>query len=95
MEITKEAALAAAGLPTPEQLTAINRMSKSPLAAEQVYVFSLRLCDDQPDRDLERFDKAALAPLAEMFVGKTGILDHKWAADGQVARIFQAGVETE
>lgn len=74
MEITKEAALAAAGLPSPEQLAAINRMSKSPLAAEQVYVFSLRLCDDQPDRDLERFDKAALEPLAEMFVGKTGIL---------------------
>lgn len=90
MEITKEAALRTAGTPNPEQLEAINRMTKSPLAAEQVYVFSLRLCDDQPDRDYEQFDTGALAPLAEMFIGKTGIMDHKWASGGQVARIFAA-----
>lgn len=90
MEITKEALLRTAGAPSPEQLAEINKLAKSPLAAEQVYVFSLRLCDDQPDRDFERFDAEALAPLAELFVGKTGIMDHKWAANGQVARIFGA-----
>lgn len=95
MEITKEAVLRTAGTPNPEQLEAINRLTKSPLAAEQVYVFSLRLCDDQPDRDYERFDREALAPLADLFIGKTGIMDHKWACGGQVARIFAAEAVTE
>ena len=95
MEITKEAAVKTAGTPSPRQLEAINRLTKSPLSAEQVYVFSLRLCDDQPDRDFERFDREALPGLAELFVGKTGIMDHKWAAGGQVARIFEAQAVTE
>ncbi len=95
MEITKEAAVRTAGTPDPRQLAAINRLTKSPLSAEQVYVFSLRLCDDQPDRDHERFDREALPRLAELFVGKTGIMDHKWAAGGQVARIFDAQAVTE
>lgn len=95
MEITKEAAVKTAGTPSPQQLEAINRLTKSPLSPEQVYVFSLRLCDDQPDRDYERFDREALPRLAELFVGKTGIMDHKWAAGGQVARIFAAQAVTE
>ena len=95
MEITKEAAVKTAGTPSPRQLEAINRLTKSPLSAEQLYVFSLRLCDDQPDRDYERFDREALPELAQLFVGKTGIMDHKWAAGGQVARIFEAQAVTE
>ena len=95
MEITKEAAVKNTGTPSPQQLEAINRLTKTPLSPEQVYVFSLRLCDDQPDRDFERFDREALPGLAQMFVGKTGIMDHKWAAGGQVARIFEAQAVTE
>ncbi len=95
MEITKEAAVKTAGTPSPRQLEAINRLTKSPLSAEQLYVVSLRLCDDQPDRDYERFDRKALPELAQLFVGKTGIMDHKWAAGGQVARIFEAQAVTE
>ncbi len=95
MEIRKEAAVQMAGAPTPEQLEKINRLARSPMGAEQVYVFSLRLCDDQPDRDLERFDTAALPRLAELFVGKTGVLDHNWSAQAQVARIFDAQVQQE
>lgn len=52
----------------------------------------MRLCDDQPDRDLERFDTAALPKLAELFRGKTGILDHDWSAQRQVARIYDTQV---
>lgn len=90
MDITKEAVAARSGAPTAAQLDAINRLSKTALTADDVYVFSLRLCDDQPDRDGERFDTAALPQLANMFVGKTGILDHRWTSSGQVARIFDA-----
>ena len=95
MNVTKSSALGPGGTPTPAQLEKINRQSKTALTAEQVYCFSVRLCDDQPDRDFERFDLAALPKLAELFIGKTGICDHEWSARGQVARIFDAWTEPE
>ena len=95
MNVTKSSALGPGGTPTPAQLEKINRQSKTPLTADQVYCFSVRLCDDQPDRDFERFDLAALPKLAELFIGKTGICDHEWSARGQVARIFDAWTEPE
>ena len=70
----------------------INALAKGTLTEEQVYVFSVRLCDDQVDRDFERFDAAALPELAKLFVGKSGIVDHKWSAGGQLARIFDTEV---
>ena len=92
MEIRKETEVAMGGVPTEVQLEAINAQAKGKLTAEQVYVFSLRLCDDQVDRDGERFDTAALPELAKLFIGKTGICDHRWSSEGQVARIFETQV---
>ena len=73
------------GMPDDGQLEKINHYAKSPLMAQEVYCFSVRLCDDRPDRDYERFDAAALEKLAALFLGKTGICDHEWSADRQVA----------
>lgn len=95
MEIKKETVVQSSGVPTAAQLEAINAQAKAKLTAEQVYVFSLRLCDDQIDRDVERFDTAALPGLAKLFIGKTGIVDHRWSSDNQVARIFAAEVVRE
>ena len=92
MEIKKATEVVTSGVPTAMQLEAINAQAKAKLTEEQVYVFSLRLCDDQVDRDYERFDTAALTELAKLFIGKTGILDHKWSTDSQVARIFATEV---
>lgn len=95
MKVLKETQVAATTAATAAQLEAINAQAKTQLTAEQVYVFSLRLCDDQPDRDGERFDTGALPALAKMFVGKTGIVDHRWSTSGQVARIFETQVVSE
>ena len=95
MEVKKEAAAVGVGVPTAQQLEKINALAKGTLTAEQVYVFSVRLCDDQVDRDFERFDAAALPTLAKLFVGKSGIVDHKWSAGGQLARIFDTEIVTE
>ena len=95
MDIRKGTEVLASGQPTAVQLEAINILAKARLNGEQVYVFSLRLCDDQVDRDFERFDTAALPGLAKRFIGKTGILDHQWSADKQVARIFETQVVQE
>ena len=95
MQIKKEAQALRSGEPSAVQLEAINAQAKGDLTAEQVYVFSLRLCDDQVDRDMERFDTQALPVLAKLFIGKTGIVDHKWSSEHQVARIFAAEVVRE
>ena len=95
MEVKKEASAAAVGVPNAQQLEKINALAKGTLTAEQVYVFSVRLCDDQVDRDFERFDTEALPVLAKLFVGKSGIVDHKWSAGSQLARIFDTEIQTE
>ena len=95
MEIKKETQVHSSGEPTQVQLEAINAQARAKMTAEHVYIFSLRLCDDQVDRDFERFDTAALPALARMFIGKTGIVDHRWSSDSQVARIFAAEVVRE
>ena len=95
MDIRKETAAGSGGVPTAEQLAKINALAKTQLKGEDVYVFSLRLCDDQVDRDYERFETGALSVLAGMFLGKSGIVDHQWSAGKQIARIFEAGVVTE
>ena len=95
MEIKKATEIVTGGVPTAAQLEAINVHAKAKLTADQVYVFSLRLCDDQVDRDGERFDTAALPALAKLFIGKTGIVDHRWSAENQVARIFETHVVQE
>ena len=95
MQVKKETSVLSSGKPTAVQLEAINAQAKGTLTEDQVYVFSLRLCDDQVDRDYERFDTAALPELAKLFIGKTGIVDHRWSTEGQVARIFETQVVCE
>lgn len=95
MNVKKETAVLAGGTPTAVQMEAINALAKATLTPEQVYVFSVRLCDDQMDRDMERFDTRALPALAKLFIGKTGIVDHRWSSENQVARIFATEVVKE
>ena len=78
-----------------EELAYINQFAKTELTEEQVYVFSVRLCDNEVDRDFERFDTTALERLGELFVGKSGIFDHQWSAKGQTARIYRTEVVRE
>ena len=80
---------------TAEDLALINGLAKTELAAEQVYAFTLRLCDNEVDRDFERFDNQALERLGELLVGKSGIFDHQWSARGQTARIYKTEVVRE
>ena len=95
MDIRKGTEVISGGSPTAVQMEAINALARARLNADQVYVFSVRLCDDQVDRDGERFDTGALPALAKLFIGKTGIVDHRWSADNQIARIFETQVVQE
>ena len=52
-----------------QDMELINRLSRKKLTPEEVYTFSVKLCDNEVDRDGERFDREALTKLAELFVG--------------------------
>ena len=80
---------------TKKELDQINRFSKAELTADQVYTFSVRLCDNEVDRDFERFGTEDLDRLGELFLGKSGIFDHQWSAKGQTARIYRTEVVRE
>lgn len=89
MEICKDAVVKAIGTPEPEELALINALARRELEANEVYTFALRLCDNDIDRDFERFDDQTLDQLAPMFVGVAGVFDHQWSARGQTARIYR------
>lgn len=77
---------------TQEQLAQINRYSRRELTAQEVYVFSLILCDNEIDRDYERFTSHGLQKLSQLFLGKTGIFDHNPKGENQMSRIFATQV---
>ncbi len=84
-----------AGTPDETELAAIHAMTVEPLAAEELFVFSVTLCDNEIDRDYQRFTIPALERLAELFLGRTGIFDHEPRAKNQAARIFKTEVKKD
>ncbi len=95
MKIVKAGTAQASGAPTPEALEAIHAFAKGTLTAEEVYTFSILLCDNEVDRDFERFPVETLQELQGLFVGKTGIFDHDWRSGNQKARIYRTELVRE
>ena len=81
--------------PTPDDLSAIHRYTRREFLPEELYTFSVLLCDNEVDRDFERFSIPALHALAPLFVGKTGIFDHDPSGKNQAARIYATEVRSE
>ena len=78
------------GVPGEDDLALIHRYARRELAADEVYVFQVTLCDNEIDRDGERFTTASLHRLAELFPGKTGLFDHSGKSGDQVMRVYDA-----
>ncbi len=78
-----------------EELELIGQFARKKLNADELYTFSLILCDNEIDRDSEKFTVSALHTLAKLFVGKTGIFDHNMKSKDQTARIYAAEVMTD
>lgn len=72
-----------------------NRYALKSLSADEVFGFRLAVCDNQIDRDHERFSENSIEQLAKMFIGKTIISDHDPSAKNQCARIYDTAVETD
>ena len=76
-----------------EDLKKINQYTRRDFDADSLYVFTVTLCDNDIDRDYEKFSLSALEKLKKLFVGKTGISDHSMKASDQKARIFDTWIE--
>ena len=75
-----------------DTLDKINRFTRRQLTEDEVYTFDVILCDNDIDRDCERFSDEALGELKERFIGRTGIFDHDPSTSNQTARIFDTEV---
>lgn len=95
MRIQKEAELEQGLVLEEADLALIHQLSRKKLTREEVYAFCVRLCDNEVDRDGERFSAECLGELARLFVGKSGIFDHQWSAAGQTARIYRTELVRE
>ena len=77
------------GTPDEEALELISRFARKTPDADKIYTFSVILCDNEIDRDNERFSVESLETLKNMFVGVTGIFDHSMKSSDQTARIYK------
>ena len=80
------------GIPDEEALSLISRFTRNAPKAEDIYTFTVILCDNEIDRDRERFSVEALNTLKDLFVGVTGIFDHSMKSSDQTARIYKTQV---
>ena len=95
MRVVKKAGAGETGAASGEDLALINALARRELTAEEVYTFGVKLCDNEIDRDWERFPEATLMQLAELLTGKAGLFDHQWSARGQTARIYKTELVRE
>ena len=77
------------GVPTDEDMLLINEYSLRPLNKDEIFCFSVKLCDNDIDRDFERFNEDSLKALESLFVGKTGIFNHSMKSEDQSCRTYK------
>jgi len=76
-----------------KDLQLINQFSRKELALDDVYTFPVVMCNNDVDRDFEKFSINTLKELGELYKGKTMIFDHCPSATNQVARVFDTHIE--
>ncbi len=76
-----------------KDIAQINKYALKELLPDEVFAFPVILCDNEIDRDGEKFTDHALKLLAPLFIGKSGIFDHEMSAKNQVARIYKTEIE--
>ena len=78
---------------TADDMDLINKYTRREMKPDEIFVFTVILCDNEIDRDGESFTPESLKKLSELFLGKTGIFDHNPKIKNQTARIFKTCVE--
>jgi hypothetical protein len=80
--------------PTDDQLKLINRFTRTPFTADDMYVGQLRLANNCIDRDNERFSEEVLQRYAATAIRKTMLFDHgRNVQAGAVGKFFDVMIE--
>lgn len=78
-----------------EDMELINKQSLKKLTPDEIFTFSVILCDNEIDRDFEKFSDESLRELETLFVGKTGILNHSNRSEDQSCRTYKTELITD
>lgn len=78
-----------------DDMALINSFALRELSKDEIFSFSVILCDNDIDRDFERFSEDALKTLEKLFVGKTGILNHSMRSEDQSCRTYKTQLVTD
>jgi hypothetical protein len=81
--------------PTDAQLALINKFTRRPFAADELYIGQLRLANNCIDRDDERYSEGMIGEFARTAVGKTFLMDHGKYESKQnaIGKFFDVEVE--
>ena len=75
--------------PSDEDFELIKQFATGEIDRDKLFVYKVLLCDNNTDRDLERFTHKALEQMTSLFVGKIGIEDHNPTAKNNHSRIYK------
>ena len=78
-----------------DDMTLINSFALRELSKDEIFSFNVILCDNDIDRDFERFSEESLKTLEKLFVGKTGILNHSMKSEDQNSRTYKTQLITD
>ena len=78
-----------------EDLELINKHTLITLNKEDVYTFKVQICDNDVDRVGDKMTDDFIKQVAEHITGVTGLKDHDWNVENQLARLYDAEVVTD
>ena len=78
-----------------KDLELVNQHTVKPLTADEVYMFKVVLCDNDVDRVNDKMTDNFLVEYAQASKGLTGLKDHDWESDNQLARLYDTEVVTD
>ena len=75
---------------TAEDMADINKFTLKELTPEDVFVFPIKLCDNNVDREEEKMTPKFLQQVAEFVNSKglIGIKDHEWKSGNTICRVY-------
>ncbi len=80
-------------LPTKEDMARIQKFSRRKLKDDEVFIFTITMCNNDIDADYERFSSHSVFQMAEKYLGKTGIAQFEEQTAYPV--IFDTGVKID
>ena len=78
-----------------ELLQELNMFVHRDMNPEDVFIFEIKLCDNDIDKDFQCFATSTLVKMQEMYIGETGLVGDSFSEIGQTARIFKTMIKQD